>query len=1059
MSPGVTLAFAEKQRGSPQADPDQLSLQRQLWLDFDGRGYTLQDSLQGRLSRSWRLEAAAPIDLGRIEVDNEPQLITQHREGKGVEVRHGQLNLVADSRINDAQRQLPAAGWNTDLQSVNTMLHLPPGWRLLAAPGADSAFTWISRWTLLDLFIVLIAAVAALRLFGPAWAATTLFTLALIWHEPGAPRGSWLALIAVTALLRVLPASYREGRLHAWLRRFRWAAAAALVLIAVPFAIHQARVALYPQLDIPLYSTPLVSGGVLQDAMQSKEMEMNAEVANAPAPAPMAEEMMATDAASARPRRDLRKYKMQDRDEGRGAAQVAQQSIKRMDPNVLTQTGPGLPNWQWQDINLHWNGPVTPDQQVRLWLLSPALTRMLQALSIVLVALLIARWMELKLPRLPSRASAAIVPLLLAAGLFAQPREASAQEPTPPGPPSPAILDQLRERLLAPPACAPDCAQMPRLQIGIGAGGALSLRATIEAAATTAVPLPVPAVTAGAQGAQWQPSDVVVDGRAATLRRAPDGLLWLSLQPGRHDVLITGPLQGLGQLQIPLPLKPHLVTSSLDGWVLSGVNERGQPSDALQLLKSSGTADPAPTGDGESAQALPPLLIVTRTLHLGMDWDVETSVQRIGVIHTPIVARIPLLPGERLTGERIRMRDGEVELSFAPGQSVAGWNSRLPLTDTLSLQASGATDRFEVWRFDVSALWHAEFSGIAPILHMANDYRLASFQPWPGEKVQVAISRPSGIGGQTVTLDNATLTVRPGQRATDDVIDLDVRASQGGQYRLPLPPATTAQSVAVDGANQPLRLEGDQLVLPLRPGAQHFQIVLRAEQGVGTLLRTPALQTGRGVNARVNVEMPPDRWILLLGGPRLGPAVLFWGVMAVLLVIAYGLGQVPLTPLRSLQWALLMIGLSQLPVWAAGVVVLWLMALGLRGRRAVELPSRQFNLVQVGLVLLSLAALSLLFSAVAQGLLGAPDMQIAGNGSADHSLYWYQDRYDAALPQAWVLSVPLWSYRVLMLLWALWLANALLRWLRWGWDQFSFGGLWRKPSPVVTATSPTGPPA
>jgi hypothetical protein len=30
-----------------------------------------------------------------------------------------------------------------------------------------------------------------------------------------------------------------------------------------------------------------------------------------------------------------------------------------------------------------------------------------------------------------------------------------------------------------------------------------------------------------------------------------------------------------------------------------------------------------------------------------------------------------------------------------------------------------------------------------------------------------------------------------------------------------------------------------------------------------------------------------------------------------------------------------------------------------------------------------------------------------------------------------------------MLAWALWLAAALVRWLRWGWTQFSRGELWR----------------
>jgi hypothetical protein len=41
----------------------------------------------------------------------------------------------------------------------------------------------------------------------------------------------------------------------------------------------------------------------------------------------------------------------------------------------------------------------------------------------------------------------------------------------------------------------------------------------------------------------------------------------------------------------------------------------------------------------------------------------------------------------------------------------------------------------------------------------------------------------------------------------------------------------------------------------------------------------------------------------------------------------------------------------------------------------------------------------------------------------------------------------MWSYRVLMLFWSLWLALALLKWLRWGWSCYSRNGIWKKPPP------------
>ena len=95
------------------------------------------------------------------------------------------------------------------------------------------------------------------------------------------------------------------------------------------------------------------------------------------------------------------------------------------------------------------------------------------------------------------------------------------------------------------------------------------------------------------------------------------------------------------------------------------------------------------------------------------------------------------------------------------------------------------------------------------------------------------------------------------------------------------------------------------------------------------------------------------------------------------------------------------------------------------------------------LIAWTLFALSCLFWSVRQGLLGLPEMQIAGNGSTAQELRWYQDRTRGALPRVSVLSVPLAVYRGAMLVWSLWLATALLGWLRWGWESFAAGGLWR----------------
>ena len=92
---------------------------------------------------------------------------------------------------------------------------------------------------------------------------------------------------------------------------------------------------------------------------------------------------------------------------------------------------------------------------------------------------------------------------------------------------------------------------------------------------------------------------------------------------------------------------------------------------------------------------------------------------------------------------------------------------------------------------------------------------------------------------------------------------------------------------------------------------------------------------------------------------------------------------------------------------------------------------------------------------VASGLMSGADMQIAGNHSSDHVLQWFTDQTGAALPRPWFVSVPMYVFKLLALAWALWLAFALVAWLRWGFAAFGEGGLWarRRRTPVV-ATEP-----
>lgn len=200
------------------------------------------------------------------------------------------------------------------------------------------------------------------------------------------------------------------------------------------------------------------------------------------------------------------------------------------------------------------------------------------------------------------------------------------------------------------------------------------------------------------------------------------------------------------------------------------------------------------------------------------------------------------------------------------------------------------------------------------------------------------------------------------------------------------------------------------------------------------------------------ITVPESRWILWAEGPRMGPAVRFWVILACALIAALVLGGLKFSPLSRWQWVLLVIGLTQVHVIAALIVVAWFFLMAWRGNQAGEpVAEWRFNFRQLVLVFHTIVMMIILIFVVGAGLLGNPKMFILGNGSYQNFLQWYQSRSDVQLPEPSIISISVWYYRGLMLAWALWLASAVIGWLKWAWEQFTAGGSWRTAPRVVSA--------
>jgi hypothetical protein len=1061
MQPGTVMRLVEKRRGDSDPAPDQLTLDRALWLDFGGGGYTVHDSISGTMSKSWRLDMMPPQQLGRVAVAGIDQVITRNgtRPLIGVEIRQGQLQMEADSRIENASAHLPSVGWDHDFQSVSAMLNLPPGWRLFRASGVDDvSSSWITDWTLLELFLVLVTAMAIFRMWGPAWGGVALLTLALTYPETGAPKLIWLAILVGEALDRVLP----KGRGRWVIQAYRLAVAAIFVVITIPFMVDQVRTAIYPALAFERTLEFPVSiwgssgeenpgagnigephGGAAGNALSSPE--------SPPPPAPLAVGRLG----------GLMQMERASNNMGEGAiggsvpapvpemasktASAFNYSYASVNPNSVITTGPGLPNWEWVSVRFGWRGPVQSGQQISLWLLSPTVNFLLGFLRVGLIALLAFRvFISVRTMSRPPGFGASTVAAFLAILLFAPmvTRPAHADFP------SDAMLNELQRRLLENRDCSPNCASIPRIRIEV-APASLVARIEIDAAAETAIPLPG-SVTG------FNPARITLDGKDAdAIARTQDGLLWLLIPAGKHQALLEGALPQADSIEIPLPLKPYRLEAASEGWTVVGIHEDGVPEDTLRLVRQAagGQNGNASLQPGE----LPPFMRVTRVIHIGLQWDVATTVERMTPNDAAITLQVPLLPGESVTTPGLHVENDKVVVSMPSSTGLVEWRSTLKIAPSIELKAADSTPWTEVWQILADPMWHVEPSGIPEVYQVAQQYpgRIRQWQPWPGEVVRLLITRPAGVSGPTLTIDSSRLEMNPGLRASDVAVTFVARSSRGGQKIFVLPAQAELQSLTIDGVDQPIRQERQTLTIPIVPGRQTIAISWREPRGISWRAITPKFSLGApSVNAETVINMPADRWTLLVSPALLGPAVLFWGLLLVFALVAFALGRADLTPLRATQWFLLSLGLTQVPIWAAAVVAGWLLALGWRKQRGPSLGGRAFRMLQVALGLLSVFALAMLFSSIEAGLLGLPQMQISGNGSSADHLQWFHDRTADALPRMWAVSLPLMAYRVAMLLWALWLASALLKWLSWGWTCFSEGGLWRSTGAAQTPPSP-----
>jgi hypothetical protein len=720
---------------------------------------------------------------------------------------------------------------------------------------------------------------------------------------------------------------------------------------------------------------------------------------------------------------------------------AAEPIVARYAAGTLVQAGPGIPAWNYGAHPFGWSGPVDPDQTVRFIVLSPIAVALWRIAGVALLA-----WLFIRLARtsfgtrlrLPGflRPGGALGAVLLAC-VVAAPHGVRAQAT-----PDPALLNELRDRLIEAPRCAPTCAEIMQAQIHVSGD-----RIQIDLKATALAPLAV-AVPSAAD--RWQIDSVAVDGASSlAVAREPDDALWVPLKSGARMIRIEGRLVG-DNVHLAFPLAPRTISVDAGGWDVSGVNAGRLVSGALDLTRQRRAGSPATTLSSAVGEAFPAFVRVVRNFHLDLDWSVITTVQRVAPESAAFTVAVPLVPGESVLTEALDVRsDGVALVGLGAGQAEREWTSSLARSDRLALRLTATPARAEIWRFVISPQWRVDFSGLPAGLpdELTAAPWVFEYRPRVGEQLELAVTRPPAVPGRTLAIDAVHQSTNIGRHSSDHELELRYRSTQGGRHPIGLPKEGNVTRVALDGVPVQIRPEGGELSLSLLPGEHTVSVAWRSKDGESLAshpdtvdLRAPSS------NVTTTLALSANRWPLVAIGRGVGPAFLYWGELLVFLVVAALLGRWPQSPLRTSEWLVLGLGLSTLSWTVLVTVAAWLFAMRWREqwRGAYDLERWQFNILQCALAALTvLAVTSLIFSGVRYGLLASPDMGVAGPGSGGNTFSWFVDRAASTLPHPVVYSLPLWVYRTIMFAWALWIAIALARWLRFAWRAWSAGGIWR----------------
>jgi len=508
---------------------------------------------------------------------------------------------------------------------------------------------------------------------------------------------------------------------------------------------------------------------------------------------------------------------------------------------------------------------------------------------------------------------------------------------------------------------------------------------------------------------------------------------WIRVKKGINHITITAQLAKQNNISVFFPLVPHSINAYAEGWQVAGIDEKVLKNNTLQLIS---TLEEIKTADKTNTTDIQAFVTVERYLTFDDDWTISTKITRVAPSKGVINLKIPLIAGEHPTDNIKIDAKQKVDVSFAASDDYFRWNSRIEKTDSINLLAIDNPKYLETWKILASPQWNIAINGVPivtpnNILDNLDDYFIHTYKPRPNESLTININRPKPSKGKIVSIESIENSYTIGKRSTKTKTTIKYRATQGGNFQIHLHKKATINTVSYDGVNSNLSTSDGIIAVSFLPGTHNVVINWQLNETLDFSQKTPFISLDNDYsNIKQTVNIPRSRWILYGKSQGVGPAFSYWGEFLFFTVLAFFLSRAPYSLLKFWQWLVLGWAFGTVSWFAFAVIVAWLFFISWKNQLKLQDVNYKTILLQWATVFFTLSTLLVFIGSVAYGLLSYPSMGIAGKGSSVNSLHWFLDSYQGEIPPVSIISLPIWWYKAIMLIWSIWVSFSLLNWLK-----------------------------